>query len=75
MRHVDLVDPVTEQAGSSGQWKALPKFPREAGKPWATVWPGPEHIIFGHHARRRLQVKHNGEAQAGSQAPATRAFV
>ena len=63
MRHVDLVDLVKEQADSSGQWKALPKFPREAGKPWATIWPGPEHIIFGHHARRRLQVKHKLAAE------------
>ena len=58
MRHVDLVDPPSSSGSSpeSQQWKALPKFPREAGKPWATVWPGPSHVIFGHHARRRLQV-------------------
>lgn len=64
MRHVDLVDPSqagldpAEAASAPAQpqkWKALPKFPREAGKPWATVWPGPQHVIFGHHARRRLQ--------------------
>lgn len=37
-------------------WTALPKFPRNAGEPWAQAWPGPRHVIFGHHARRRLQV-------------------
>ena len=38
-------------------WTALPKFPRNAGEPWAQAWPGPRHVIFGHHARRRLQVQ------------------
>ena len=38
-------------------WRALPKFPRNAGEPWAEVWQGPRHVIFGHHARRRLQVR------------------
>jgi hypothetical protein len=58
MRHVDLVNPpvVGDAPPPPKKWKALPKFPREAGHPWATVWPGPDHVIFGHHARRRLQV-------------------
>ena len=39
-------------------WKALSKLPRDAGQPWAQVYSGPKHVVFGHHARRRLQVTH-----------------
>ena len=49
MRHVG-------QACSGEGLEALPKFPRSAGEPWATVYEGPQQVIFGHHARRRLQV-------------------
>ncbi|XP_066936307.1 bis(5'-nucleosyl)-tetraphosphatase PrpE [asymmetrical]-like [Clytia hemisphaerica] len=27
----------------------------DQGKPWASLWPGPEHIYFGHDARRKFQ--------------------
>ena len=47
MRHVGRAGP---------GYEALPKFPRAAGQPWANIYAGPEHVIFGHHARRRLQV-------------------
>ena len=53
VRHVDLVDPSRPEAG----WKVLPKLPREAGQPWGSVWQGPLHAVFGHHATRRLQVR------------------
>lgn len=65
MRHV-------EATGSANRYKALPKFPRNAGQPWANIYNGPMHVIFGHHARRRLQVRAPGHA---SSAPCHLLFV
>lgn len=32
---------------------------RGEGKPWARVWNGPEHIVFGHDHKRGLQASSN----------------
>jgi len=30
---------------------------RLTGTPWATLWRGPQHLVFGHDARRNLQLE------------------
>lgn len=49
---VVLKDPKT------GRTSYLCTKSNEEGAPWATFWPGPDHIYFGHDARRRLQNEH-----------------
>lgn len=31
------------------------EFDPSVGVPWASLWPGPEHVVFGHDSRKRLQ--------------------
>lgn len=45
-----------KQAGTSGMWQGL-RNPEIGSLPWADVWSGPEHVVFGHDAKRRLQQK------------------
>lgn len=53
MRHVEQIDAADKSKG----WKTVPKFPRDAGIPWGQAYEGESgHVVYGHHARRRLQV-------------------
>ena len=69
MRHVEQIDPKDKSNG----WKTLPKFPRDAGRPWGKVYEGEAgHVVFGHHARRRLQVPSLLSHKQGCSAPSQR---
>jgi diadenosine tetraphosphatase ApaH/serine/threonine PP2A family protein phosphatase len=48
MRNLDIED---------GKYVACERTFR--GEAWASLWPGPDHVYFGHNASRRLQQCHN----------------
>jgi len=40
--------------GGAAQWVGL-QSPEDGSTPWAEAWNGPERVVFGHDARRKLQ--------------------
>ena len=36
--------------------KGLPLNDDSEGEPWASLWEGPQHIVFGHDAARGIQI-------------------
>ena len=45
--------PSPRQDGEGQQWELCgSEHPSPLGRPWAAVWRGPDHAIFGHDAKR-----------------------
>lgn len=51
---VDMVTMRNVVLQDDGSYKALED--RDEGEAWASIWKGPQHIYFGHDARRGLQI-------------------
>lgn len=42
--------------GDDTQWRGMEGKPeRGLGTPWAQVWDGPQHVVFGHDSKKGLQ--------------------
>ena len=40
-----------------GSFEAFESKAPDGAKAWASQWPGPDHVVFGHDAKRKLQLE------------------